>query len=181
MKREISALRVLAAALVALGFSIGGAALTATSAQAQDASQETAQETPWYMPQPWMYPPQTGPVVHRLRGQYGYNREERSNAYGSFGQGCYGYCRQVPGTITTGSYVVLSRPVVAIFDPNRYDIVERQAYSAPQPSYETAPAAPAQPMVVPVRNGVKPATLPKPRFTMQNGVRVIRLTPLADK
>jgi hypothetical protein len=176
---KLETLRPLAAALVAIGFALG---FTATPASAQyaptvpDAGQATPQETPWYMPQPWVHPPQTGPKIRKLPGYYGHTYRNRS--YGGFSNYCYGDCGyRAPGTISTGGGVVLRRPTVATYDENDYMIVPRTLYEPPQPVLERN--APITPTVVPAnqQRGYKP----KPTVTMQNGVRVIHLTPLPSK
>src|SRR5215510_5346435 len=82
--------------LLALGF--------AAPAQSDD--------SPWYMPPAWVYPPQSGPKISFPPGYYSYNYD-RAKAYGSGGTGCYGTCGYNPGYVTTGNYVVLSKPVVS--------------------------------------------------------------------
>lgn len=161
-------LRLLAAALVTIGFALG-AAVTATPAGAQDAEQQI----PWYMPQPWVYPQQTGPKIRKLPGNYGYTYRNRS--YGSFSSYCYGDCGyRAPGTISTGGGVILKRPTVAMYDENDYVIVPRTLYEAPQPAVQRK--APVTPAVVPA--GQQRGYKPKPTVRTQNGVRVIQLTPL---
>lgn len=179
MKIETAAFRLLAAALVALGFTIGGAALTAAPA--------SAQEVPWYMPQAWVHPPHTGPRIRKLPGYYGHNLRYRT--YGNFSTSCYGFCRNLPGTISTGYGVTFSQPVVAYFDPRYYGVAPLQDYQAQQPyqaqqDYQAQPdyvpqraVAPVRPKVVSVRDAQR-ANL-KPKFATQNGVRIIRPAPLA--
>lgn len=169
MKREITAARLIAAALVALGFALGGTLLTAAPAEAQ--------ETPWYMPQPWVHPPKTGPDVRKLPGYYGHNYRGRS--YGSFSTSCYGDCGIVRGTVRTGYGVTLSRPVVVIFDPRAYQIVPRSSYVAP-PGYAAQRASVQfRPQAaVPARTAQRAAEKPLPKFSVQNGVRIIRPAPI---
>jgi hypothetical protein len=168
MKLEIRALRLFTATLVATGFALG---VQASPAGAQDVTEKL----PWYMPQPWVHPPQTGPKIRKLPGQYGHTYRNRS--YGGFSNGCYGDCRDdLPGTISTGNGYILQRPVVAIFDPRAYQVVPRQAYLAEPPTAKAA-RAPIKPAVVSAmtRNMQQK---PKPNVTTQNGVRVIRLQPI---
>jgi hypothetical protein len=178
---KLEALRPLAAAFVAFGFVLAfntapASAQYATSYDTQPAAGDTAEEIPWYMPQPWVYPPQTGPKIRKLPGYYGHTYRNRS--YGGFSNYCYGDCGyRAPGTISTGGGVILRRPTVATFDENDYMIVPRTLYEPPQPAVERR--APIAPAVVPAsqQRGYKP----KPTVTMQNGVRVIHLTPLTNK
>ncbi len=180
MKLEIATIRLagrlLAAAFLALGFAmvigLGGALATAAPASAQEAA-------PWYMPQPWVHPPQTGPKVRKLPGYYGHNYRNRS--YGSFGRGCYGDCGYVRGTVSSGYGVIYSRPVVAIFDPKYYGIVSRQAYMPQQQATPQRRAIlPANPVVVPVRYAQKPGQKAPPKFETQHGVRIIRPMPMPN-
>lgn len=166
MKIEIAALRLLAGAVLALGFTAGGA-----PASAQDAGQEI----PWYMPQPWVHPPQTGPKIRKLPGYYGHSYRNRS--YGGFGNSCYGSCRSLPGTVSTGYGVTLSEPVVAVFDPREYQVVPRTQYQSLEAAVSRAAATPARPAVVPVGIATKRSER-MPQFSMQNGVRIIRPAPL---
>ena len=163
---KLEALRPLAALFVALGFVL---AFDAAPASAQDGEQ-----IPWYMPQPWVHPPQTGPKIRKLPGTYGY--AYRSNrSYGGFSTYCYGNCGyRAPGTINTGGGVVLRRPTVVSYYDDDYMIVPRTLYEAPQPVVQRK--APVTAAVVPTNQvrGYKP----KPTVKMQNGVRVIQLTPL---
>ena len=172
MKLEIAA-RLLIGAFVALGFALGGALLGAAPASAQEA-------TPWYMPQPWMHPPQTGPKIRKLPGYYGHNYRNRS--YGSFARGCYGDCGYVRGTISSGYGVIYSRPVVAIFDPKYYGIAPRETYMPQQQQATTQPRAvlPANPVVVSVRNAQKQRQKALPKIQTQNGVRIIRPAALPN-
>ncbi|HEV8389496.1 MAG TPA: hypothetical protein VGQ35_06625 [Dongiaceae bacterium] len=184
MKIEIAAFRLLAAAFLAFGFAIGGTMLTAAPASAQEAPEDS----PWYMPPAWVHPPQTGPMVRKLPGYYGHNLRYRS--YGSYGRGCYGDCGYRPGTITTGYGVVLYQPIVAYLDPRYYQVVpqqnyqaqqgyaqQQQGYAQPQQRYVPQRAAPIRPKVVSVLEAQR-ASL-KPKFVMQNGVRIIRPAPVA--
>lgn len=177
MKIGIAAFRLLAGAFLALGFALGGTMVSAAPANAQE-------QVPWYMPQPWMHPPQTGPRIRKLQGYYGHNLRYRS--YGSFGRGCYGGdCGYARGTVTTGSGMVLSSPVVVIYNPNDYELVERTAYYgtpttgtlySPPEAVATQRSAPIVPKVVSVREAM--AKKQKPNFTTQNGVRIIGPAPL---
>ena len=178
---KLEAVRPLAALFVALGFMFG-AVFTAAPASAQYADEyaeqapQDAEEIPWYMPQPWVHPPQTGPKIRKLPGYYGHTYRNRS--YGGFSNYCYGDCGyRAPGTISTGGGVILRRPTVATYDENDFMIVPRTLYEAPQPVVERK--APIAPAVVPAsqQRGYKP----KPTVTMQNGVRIIHLTPLTNK
>jgi len=176
MEREIAAFRLIAAAFLALGFTLGlalwGALLTAAPASAQD-----AQETPWYMPQPWVHPPQTGPKIRFRPGYYGHNLRHRT--YGSFSTGCYGDCGIVRGTVMTGNGIVLARPAVAIFDGGYYyQIVPRTDYRAQQAVLAQRSTKPIQPKVVSVRSGGQSGQKPQPKFVVQNGVRIIRPAPV---
>ena len=174
MKLE-TASRLLIGAFVALGFALGGALIGATPASAQEA-------TPWYLPQPWMHPPQTGPKIRKLPGYYGHNYHNRT--YGSFGRGCYGDCGYVRGTISSGYGVVYSRPVVAIFDPKYYGIALRQDYAEQQPQRQATTQLraklPANPAVVSVRYPQQPGQKQPPKFETQHGVRIIRPMPLPN-
>jgi hypothetical protein len=166
MTRRIA--RPFVAALAALGtvcFALGGAP-AASPAQAQE-------KTPWYLPPPWVYPPQTGPKIRKLPGYYGHTYRNRS--YGDFSTYCYGDCGyRLPGTVSTGGGVILKRPTVAVFDPDAYAIVPQQQY---QPAEQAAPrrAVPAVPVIVPVRDGAR--KVQQPTFSLQHGVRIIRPTP----
>ena len=171
---KLGALRPLAALFVALGFAF--ALFTAAPASAQsydDPAPQAAEQIPWYMPQPWVHPPQTGPKIRKLPGQYGHTYRNRS--YGSFSNYCYGDCGyRAPGTISTRGGVILRRPTMVSYYDNDYMIVPRTLYEAPQPAIQRK--APVTAAVVPTnqRRGYKP----KPTVNMQNGVNVIRLTPL---
>ena len=165
---KLESLRPLAALFVALGFVL--------TLDAAPASAQSAEQTPWYMPQPWVYPPQTGPKIRKLPGYYGHTYRNRS--YGSFANYCYGDCGyRARGTINTGGGVILRRPTVVSYYDNDYMVVPRTLYEAPQPVVQRK--APISPAVVPTNQlrGYKP----KPKVTMQNGVRVIQLTPLTSK
>lgn len=176
---KLETLRPFAAALVAIGFALG---FTATPASAQyaptapDAAAETPEKPQWYMPQPWVHPPQTGPQIRKLPGYYGHVYRNRS--YGGFSNYCYGDCGyRAPGTVSTGGGVILERPTVATYDEDEYMIVPRTLSAPPQPVVERR--APITPTVVPANQprGYKP----EPTVTTQNGVRVIHLTPLTNK
>jgi len=133
-----------------------------------------AQDTPWYMPQPWMYPKATGPAFTPLRGYYGHNLRHRS--YGSFSTGCYGNCGIVRGTVMTGSSVIISRPIMVIYDPRAYQIVQRsnyqQGYARQQVSYTQQ-----QTYVAQAAKQASKKQKPLPQFSVQNGVRIIRPAP----
>jgi hypothetical protein len=168
----------LAALLVVLGVALG-TVFTAAPASAQYVEPYTEQtpqadeQIPWYLPQPWVHPPQTGPKIRKRPGYYGHRY--RNNSYGSFGNYCYGDCGyRAPGTISTGGGVILRRPTVVSYYNDDYMIVPRTLSEAPQPVVERT--APVTPTVVPAtrQRGYKP----KPTVTTQNGVRVIHLTPL---
>lgn len=175
---KLEAVRPLAALFVALGF-VFGTAFTTAPASAQGHVEQIPQaveQTPWYMPQSWVHPPQTGPKIRKLPGYYGHTYRNRS--YGGFSNYCYGDCGyRAPGTISTSGGVILRRPTVASFDEDEFMIVPRTLYEAPQPVIERR--APIAPAVVPAnkQRGYKP----KPTITMQNGVRVIHLTPLTNQ
>ena len=165
---KLEALRPLAALFVAFGFVL--------TLDAAPASAQSAEQIPWYMPQPWVYPPQTGPKIRKLPGYYGHTYRNRS--YGGFSTYCYGDCGyRARGTISTGGGVILRRPTVVSYYDNDYMVVPRTLYEAPQPVVQRK--APISPAVVPTNQlrGYKP----KPTVTMQNGVSVIRLTPLTSK
>src|SRR5690349_14083661 len=174
-KPAIPAVRLSIATIAALGFVAGGVFLGAAPVKAQDADQET----PWYMPQPWVHPPQTGPKIQLQPGYYGYNGG--GSSYGAFSTSCYGACGyRLPGTVSTGYGVTLSQPVVAYFDPRAYQLVPLAEY--PQQAAAAAPqrVAPAKPKVVSVLVPNRPATEMQPKFSLQNGVRIIRPAPLAN-
>ena len=95
-----------------------------------------------------------------------------------FSSYCYGDCGyRARGTISTGGGVILRRPTVVSSYDNDYMVVPRTLYEAPQPVVQRK--APVTPAVVTTNQlrGYKP----KPKITMQNGVRVIQLTPLTSK
>src|SRR5262245_33991457 len=115
--RQITASRLLAAALLTIGCALMLAPMPATAQE---------QQTPWYLPQPWVRPPATGPQVRALPGYYGHNLRYRS--YGSFSTGCYGDCGYIRGTIATGNGVVLYRPTVVAYDQSAYELVPRGYY-----------------------------------------------------
>jgi len=173
LDRGFAAFRLLAAAFLAIGFALGGALLGAAPAQAQD--------TPWFMPQPWMYPKASGPQFHYLPGYYGYKKSLGiyGHAYGSFSNNCYGKCGlRYPGRVSTGYNVVLYQPNYVVYDPRAYQITPRSDYIGEQPAaYVARSAAPVQPAIrhVPTK-AAKPWTIMKaePRFTVENGVRIIR-------
>ncbi|WP_119302902.1 hypothetical protein [Dongia deserti] len=184
MKLGSAAFRLFVGALMALGFAVGSALFGAAPASAQYYSadvppvvfQDAPQDIPWYMPQPWVHPPQTGPKIRKLPGYYGHNYRDRP--YGGFSNGCYGSCRELPGTISTGYGVVLSQPVVAIFDPRGYALVPRVQYQ-PQPASALPPAPkPVEPAVVSVRAASNAPRGLQPKFTLQNGVRILRPSPV---
>lgn len=169
----ISTSRFLAAAFLAAGIALG---LTVSAAPA------AAQETPWYMPQPWVYPQSTAPTGFRRPGSYGHsNRYYR--AYGSFSNYCYGDCGYRRGTIATSGGVILYRPVVVLLDPRDFEVVPRGYYGAQQPvsQYASAPPQPSRytaPRPSLVRIAPEGPALPTPNFTEQNGVRIITPRPL---
>ena len=179
MKIEIAAFRLLGAVFLALGFTVGGALATAAPASAQQAP-----EAPWYMPPAWVHPPRTGPSIRQLPGQYGHNLRYRT--YGNFSTSCYGFCSDLPGTISTGYGVIFSQPVVAYFDPRYYAVVPQEDYYQAQQPYQAQQsylpqrsAAPARAKVVPMRYAQWPSQKPMPKFSTQNGVRIIRPAPMA--
>ncbi|HJT11909.1 MAG TPA: hypothetical protein VJ790_04770 [Dongiaceae bacterium] len=171
---KLEALRSLAAAFVALGLVLAFNAAPA-SAQYVEQTPQATEQTPWYMPQPWVYPPQTGPKIRKLPGYYGHTYRNRS--YGGFSNYCYGDCGyRAPGTISTGGGVILKRPAVVAYDTDEYMIVPRTLYVPPQPAVQRKAAA--TPTVVQPWSGRQTGYKPKPTVRMQNGVRVIQLTPL---
>ena len=171
---KLESLRPLAALFVALGLVLG-AIFTAAPASAQD-----AEDIPWYMPQAWVHPPQTGPKIRKLPGEYGHTY--RNRAYGGFGDYCYGDCGyRAPGTVISRGGAVLRRPTVAAYDEGEYMIVPRTLYEPPQPATELRRAAPVTPAVVSARTGQRTGYKPKPTVTLQNGVNVIYLTPPPPK
>ncbi len=172
MKPRISAFRLIAATAAAFGAFALGSAPASAQYYSPDASPEISQELPWYMPQAWVHPPQTGPKIRKLPGYYSHDYGNRS--YGGFSNGCYGDCRELPGTVSTGYGVTLSQPVVAIFDPRDYQLVPR----VPQQTLPALPEpasrpSPVQPLVVPVSVPTK-RNQPQHEFAMQNGVRIFR-------
>jgi hypothetical protein len=135
------------------------------------------QQTPWYMPQAWVSPPQTGPKVRPLDGYYGSVRPNQS-AYGSFSTACYGDCGYLRGTVVTGNGVVLRRPTAAIYDRSAYQLVQRGYYP-------TRYVYVAVPRTVMVAQRAAPPAKPVhkkllPQYTVQNGVRIIRPAPPAN-
>ncbi|HET6157737.1 MAG TPA: hypothetical protein VFE34_05290 [Dongiaceae bacterium] len=162
MTRQIGAL--LAAALLAAGLASGAAPASAD------------EKTPWYMPQAWVHPPSTGPSVRPQAGYYGYTRQ--NNAYGGFANGCYGTCGNLPGTVVTANGVVLSRPVVAIYDGDDYQLVSREQLGQLQAQASRQAAAYQQKAggaaAAPARHAQRPAQKQEPKFSVQNGVRIIR-------
>ena len=168
------------ALFVALGVTLG-VVFTAAPASAQnyvDQTPQAAEQIPWYMPQPWVHPPQTGPKIRKLPGYYGHTYRNRS--YGGFSNYCYGDCGyRAAGTISTGGGAILRRPTVVSYYENDYVVVPRTLFEPPQPATYQRRAAPITPAVVPTNQlrGYKP----KPTVRMQNGVRVIQLTPLTAK
>lgn len=135
-----------------------------------------AQDTPWYMPQPWMYPQATGPAFKPLPGYYGHNLRHRS--YGSFGTGCYGNCGYVRGTVATGSGVILSRPIMAIYDPRSYQVVQRSNYQQGNARQQVSYASQPQSHVATAAKQASKKQKPLPQFAVQNGVRIIRPAPI---
>ena len=172
---KLEALRPLAAAFVALGFVLAFDTAPASAQNYLEAPQ-AAEQTPWYMPQSWVHPPQTGPKIRKLPGYYGHTYRNRS--YGGFSNYCYGDCGyRAPGTISTGGGVILKRPTVVMYDDNDYMIVPRTLYESPQPATSRR-VGPITPNVVQPWSGQQRGYKPKPTVKMQNGVRVIQLTPL---
>ena len=158
MKRKLTALGLTATMFAAIGVLL----LSAPTASAQE------QAAPWYMPQAWVYPPQTGPQIRKLPGSYGYSNSYRT--YGTF-RSCYGSCNRLPGTISAGYGLILSRPVMADYTTGNYQLEPLATEPQPAPSQQSR--RPAQPLVVSVgtpRGGARPQA----KFSMQNGVRVIR-------
>ena len=178
MKSRIPAFRLIAATAAALGALILGSAPASAQYYTAypDVSPDVSQDLPWYMPQPWVHPPQTGPKIRKLPGYYGHSYGNRS--YGGFSNGCYGDCRELPGTVSTGYGVTLSQPVVAIFDPRDFQLVPRaqQQTLAALPEPASRPS-PARPLVVSVDVPTKRKDR-QPEFAMQNGVRIIRPSPV---
>ncbi|HKP25902.1 MAG TPA: hypothetical protein VJV39_18685 [Dongiaceae bacterium] len=170
---KLESLRPLAALFVALGFVF--ALFTAAPASAQNYGEQplAAEQIPWYMPQPWVHPPQTGPKIRKLPGYYGHTYRNRS--YGSFSTYCYGDCGyRAPGTISTSGGVVLRRPSVVSYYDDDYMVVPRTLYEAPQPVVERKRPVTASVVSATKQRGYKP----NPTIRMQNGVRVMHLMPL---
>jgi len=165
---RIAASRLLAATLVTLG--------VAFAAAAPAAAQDTGKETPWYMPQPWVHPPATGPQVRFLPGYYGNSSRYFAGTYGSFATNCYGRCWVVPGTVSTHSGVVLFRPAVVAYDQRAYQIVPRDYV---QPRYGVVRASAPRQFAAPKPIKVSARSQkPLPQFSVQNGVRIIRPKPM---
>lgn len=178
--------RTSAAFAAALLLALGLGATTPASAQSyyqdgyyqpQDMVAPAPAKTPWYMPQAWMYPKNTAPVIQRRPGEYG-SAPRHGNAYGGFSRYCYGDCGILPGTIATGSGVILYRPAIVMFDQSAYQIVPRQPIAAPPPQAVQRPALrPTAEHVIRISTLQQQVqrSLPtgKPNFTMQNGVRII--------
>jgi hypothetical protein len=166
--RQISASRLLAAALLAIGCALMLAPAPATA--------QEEQQTPWYMPQAWVTPPQTGPKVRPLPGYYGSIRYNHST-YGSFSTSCYGECGYLRGTIVTGNGVVLRRPTAAIYDRSVYQLVPRGYY----PTRYVYVRTPMPRPVMVAQRSAHPATPVHKKvlsqYTIQNGVRIIRPAP----
>jgi hypothetical protein len=93
MKREITALRLIAGLIAALNPVVLGGA----PAGAQEYVESAPREVLWYMPQSWVTPPQTGPKFRPLPGQYGHNYRNRT--YGSFSRNCFGDRLDLPGMV----------------------------------------------------------------------------------
>lgn len=161
----------------AQGYSQGG------YSQPQDARAAAPQKTPWYMPQAWVYPKNTAPAVQRRPGEYGSARH-RGNAYGGFGNYCYGECGLRRGTIATGSGVILWEPDIVMFDRRDYQIVPRVAVAMPHPPAAVARRAPQPSTDSLIRASTLQQSFQRslvkgtPRFTLQNGVRIIAPQPL---
>lgn len=163
MSRPTWSLRLFAAAVLAFGYALGAVA---------PANAEDIQKTPWYLPQAWVYP---APMGTYQSVQYGYSFRR---AYGSFSTACYGSCRMVRGTVATGNGVVLSRPKQAVYDQRSAEItmnrylakLQQSAARSAMPHYSTAQI---------VGPALKTMARSKPlsRFTVQNGVRIIRPAP----
>jgi hypothetical protein len=170
--RQLTASRLLAAALLTLGCAL-------MLAPAPAAAQE--EQTPWYMPQAWVRPPATGPQVQALPGYYGNSFRYSQSSYGSFSTGCYGDCGMVRGTISTGNGVVLFRPMVVAYDQRAYQIVPRGYYGQTRYVYVRA-AAPRSVMIAQrsAHTAMKPGQKQAlPQYSTQNGVRIIRPAPPA--
>ena len=171
---KLGALRPLAALFVAFGFVLAFGSAPASAQSYGDPTPQAAEQIPWYMPQPWVHPPQTGPKIRKLPYDYGYAyRNNRS--YGSFSNYCYGDCGyRAPGTISTGGGVILRRPSVVSYYDDDYMIVPRTLYEAPQPVVERKRPVTASVVSATKQRGYKP----NPTVRTQNGVRVIHLMPL---
>ena len=191
MKLRSVGFRLVGGSALALGLLLGGALLGAAPAHAQGSTSylppASVQQSPWYLPPAWVRPPQTGPKVRKLAGYYGHNRMYSAGSYGSYSNGCYGNCPRLPGMITTGYGVVLQRPVVAIFDPNAYQVVPVMPDAYYQSIYQASPPAPVnaergvkpiQPLVVPVSRDSRPGREPQAKVSTRNGVRIIRPAPV---
>ena len=145
--------------ILAVSFTLGGALLNLVPADAED-------ETPWYMPQPWMFPQQTGPTA-QWRIRYYSNMQY---AYGSFLKQCYGGCGLGGATRSgQGAYLRFSAAVPrssrATARPiSTYDIVivQQGSYAPPRhQSVQYSPAKQKQPL----------------QFSIENGVRILRPRP----
>jgi hypothetical protein len=185
MTLRSAGIRLVAGAGLALGLLLGGALLSPSPAQAQGyLPPADVQASPWYMPPAWVRPPQTGPRVRKLAGYYGHNRTYSAGSYGSYSNGCYGYCPRLPGMITSSYGVVLQRPTVAIFDPSAYQVVPVIQGQYYQSIYQASPPAPGntakpvQPLVVPVSIDARPGREPQSKVSIRNGVRIIRPAPV---
>lgn len=184
--------RISAACAAALLLAFGASAATPASAQGyyqdsyyqpapQDMLEAAPQKTPWYMPQAWMYPKNTAPVVQRRPGEYGSARYA-NNAYGGFGNYCYGECGIRRGTIATGSGVILWEPDIVMFDRRVYQVVPRVAMPQPPVTMERRAPRPTADSLIRVstlQQSFQPNLVRgTPRFTLQNGVRIIAPQPL---
>ncbi|MGH6893845.1 MAG: hypothetical protein ACREEP_16480 [Dongiaceae bacterium] len=182
-ERTIAASKLLAAGLLAVGLALGPT-LTAAPASAQE-----TQQTPWYMPQPWMIPQATAPTGQRAPGSYG-RATRYQRAYGGFATYCYGNCGLRRGTIGARSGVVLYRPAVVLFDPRAYRImskpiivVQPPRYGVRQPSSTvrrpnlTTLSAFGAPHSLLLTGPFKNNAPPRRNFVLQNGVRIIRPMP----
>jgi hypothetical protein len=198
--------RISAATAVALLLALGLGVAQTTPAAAQDGYQGSYQQnayqptyyqatdqgaaygapekTPWYMPQAWMYPRNTAPVIQRRPGEYG-SAPRSGYAYGGFSNYCYGYCGTLPGTIATAGGVILYQPDIVMFDQRAYEIVPRLPVAAPPPQE----AAVQRPAPRPTSDSVirisslqqeiqRSVPTGKPNFIMQNGVRIITPRPV---
>jgi hypothetical protein len=182
MKREIRTIRLAAATVAALGaFTLGSAPASAqyhSPYVSPSVPADISQDIPWYLPPPWVYPQQTGPKIRKLPGYYGHRLTYRQRNYGSFANYCYGDCPDyLPGTVVSGYGYILQRPAVAVFNPNDYQLVARAPLQTlPELPAATSRRAPAQPAVVSVRTPTPRLVDLEPKFTLQNGVRIIRPT-----